>query len=136
MENNPMYKGINIIEENFPCDKKIVKYILKKYFKDDKEVTVDDCVEMIENLFCNKFTATYLICKKYNLMENDKEFDINNSSSKNTDNIINANNSSDCEYNISDKKNEDNIDDILKKYNDEQPKNTLEVLNEKKETKK
>ena len=136
MENNPMYKGINIIEENFPCDKKIVKYILKKYFKDDKEVTVDDCVEMIENLFCNKFTATYLICKKYNLMENDKEFDINNSSSKNTDNIINANNSSDCEYNVSDKKNEDNIDDILKKYNDEQPKNTLEVLNEKKSKEK
>ena len=90
---NELYKGVNIVTDDFPVDKNVVKYIMKKFFKDDKEINEEDCIEMIENLFCNKYTATYLICKKYELMEKDNELKISIDDSKNENKKENENKS-------------------------------------------
>ena len=94
---NELYKGVNSVLENFPVDENIVKYIMKKYFKDDSEINYDDCVYMVENMYCNKYTTTYLICQKYDLMENDKELEINKdddnkSENENKNNNVDVNN--------------------------------------------
>ena len=63
MENNPLYKGINIAKESFPCNKDVVKFILENFFKDDTEVNFDKIVNMIETHACNKYTSTYYLSK-------------------------------------------------------------------------
>ena len=47
MEENPMYKGINIALEHFPCDSKVVSYVIKNYFKDDKDISLSSFVKMV-----------------------------------------------------------------------------------------
>ena len=62
LEENPMYKGINISIEHFPCDTKVVNYVIKNYFKEDKEISSSIFVKMVHSHECNRYTATdYLV---------------------------------------------------------------------------
>ena len=63
MEENPMYKGINITIEHFPCDTKVVSYVIKNYFKEDKDISLNSFVKMVHSHECNKYTATYYLVK-------------------------------------------------------------------------
>ena len=63
MEENPLYKGINISVEHFPCDTKIASYVIKNYFKEDKDITLSMFVKMIHTHECNRYTATYYLVK-------------------------------------------------------------------------
>lgn len=73
MENNPIYKGINIYKDGeFPCNEKVVSYVIKKYFSNDKEIDIDSLTSMIKTNECNKYTATYYLAKKYILCIKDK----------------------------------------------------------------
>ena len=63
MEENPMYKGINISIEHFPCDTKVVSYVIKNYFKEDKDISLNSFVKMVHSHECNKYTATYYLVK-------------------------------------------------------------------------
>ena len=75
MEENPMYKGINISIEHFPCDIKVVNYVIKNYFKDEKDITSSIFVKMIHSHECNKFTATYYLVKN-NILKIEEKFKI------------------------------------------------------------
>jgi 5'-AMP-activated protein kinase catalytic alpha subunit len=72
MENNPIYKGINIDVEEFPCDMKVASYVIKHYFKDEKDINIDSLVDMVKTNACNKYTATYYLTKIYILCVEDK----------------------------------------------------------------
>ena len=72
MENNPIYKGINIDIEEFPCDMKVASYVIKHYFKDEKDINIDSLVDMVKTNACNKYTATYYLTKIYILCVEDK----------------------------------------------------------------
>ena len=72
IENNPMYKGVNIFYEHLPCDTKVVQYVIKKYFSDDQDITTYSYIKMVNMHACNKYTATYYLTKKYILKIEDK----------------------------------------------------------------
>ena len=66
MEKNPIYKGINIYKDGeFPCNDKVVSFVIKQYFTNDKEIDIDSLTSMIKTNECNKYTATYYLTKKY-----------------------------------------------------------------------
>ena len=75
LEENPMYKGINISIEHFPCDTKVVSYIIKNYFKDDKDISLNTFVKMVHLHECNKYTATYYLVKN-NILGIEEKFKI------------------------------------------------------------
>ena len=85
MEKNPMYKGINIEIEEFPCNMKVASYVIKNFFKEEKEMNIDTLVEMVKSNACNKYTATYYLTKMYILCIDDK-YNVINEDSKNDDN--------------------------------------------------
>ena len=72
IENNPMYKGVNIFYEHLPCDTKVVQYIIKKYFSEDPDISLYSFIKMVHMHACNKYTATYYLAKKYILKVEDK----------------------------------------------------------------
>ena len=72
IENNPMYKGVNIFYEHLPCDTKVVQYVIKKYFNEDQDISLYSFIKMIHMHACNKYTATYYLVKKYILKVEDK----------------------------------------------------------------
>ena len=82
MEKNPIYRGINISKEKFPCNKEVVKFIFENYFNDDKEINIDTIINMIETHACNKYTSTYYLTKT-NILGIDNELLILNEDNKN-----------------------------------------------------
>ena len=72
IENNPMYKGVNIFYDHLPCDTKVVQYVIKKYFNEDQDISLYSFIKMIHMHACNKYTATYYLVKKYILKVEDK----------------------------------------------------------------
>ena len=119
MEKNPMYKGINIEVEEYPCNMKVASYVIKNYFKDDKDMNIDSLVDMVKTNACNKYTATYYLAKMYilNIEDNYKVIE---------EEIINSNQSNKSVKN----KEENNINDISIKNNDkENEKNNLKNKN-------
>ena len=86
MEENPMYKGINIALEHFPCDAKVVSYVIKNYFKEDKDISLNMFVKMVHSHECNKYTATYYLVKN-KILGIEEKFKIRkNKKNKNNDN--------------------------------------------------
>ena len=84
MEKNPIYKGINIDIEEFPCDMKVASYVIKHYFKDEKDINIDSLVDMVKANACNKYTATYYLTKIYILCIEDKYITKDNSKKNNS----------------------------------------------------
>ena len=82
MEKNPIYRGINISKEKFPCNKDVVKFIYENYFSDEKEIDIDTIIKMIETHACNKYTSTYYLTKT-NILGIDDELLILNDENKN-----------------------------------------------------
>lgn len=75
LEQNPMYKGINISIDHFPCDTKVVNYVIKNYFKEDKDITKNIFIKMVHSHECNKYTATYYLVKS-NVLKIEEKFKI------------------------------------------------------------
>jgi len=94
MEKNPLYKGINIAKENFPCNKDVVKFILENFFKDDPDINFDMIVNMVETHACNKYTSTYYL-SKINILGIDDEC----ITSMNNKNLVNNNDKINIGYN-------------------------------------
>ena len=95
MEKNPMYKGINYEMEQFPCNMKVVSYIIKHYFSEDQDINVDSLANKVKNNAFDKYTATYYLTKKYILFIEDEykvvEEENNNSKELNKKNMENKN---------------------------------------------
>ena len=99
MEKNPIYKGISIYKEKFPCNKDVVEFVYENFFKNEKEINIDNIIEMVESHACNKYTSTYYLTKIYILgiedeliMLNDNNKENKNEDKKNNNNFININN--------------------------------------------
>ena len=86
IEENPMYKGVNIFYEHLPCDTKVVQYVIKKYFSNDQDISLYSYIKMIHMHACNKYTATYYLVKKYILKVEDKHAIRKTKQNKNIDN--------------------------------------------------
>ena len=92
MEKNPMYKGINIEKEEFPCNMKVASYVIKHFFNDEEDMNIDSLVDMVKTNACNKYTATYYLTKMYILCVDDKYKIINEDNKNNNTNTENKNN--------------------------------------------
>ena len=114
MEENPMYKGINISLEHFPCDTKVVSYVIKNYFKEDKEISLSMLVKMIHSHECNKYTATYYLVKN-NILGIEEKFKIRKDKKKIEENKNNKNNNNSNNNNKSKNENDKNDNKNSKK---------------------
>ena len=91
LEENPMYKGINISIEHFPCDIKVVNYVIKNYFKDEEDISPNIFVKMIHSHECNKYTATYYLVKN-NILKIKEKFKIRKEKNKDINKFDKENN--------------------------------------------
>ena len=85
---NPLYKGIiynpNSLNENkFPYNNQVISYVIKEYYKDDKNINNKKLIEMIEKHEINQYTATYYIVKRHILRIEDNNYEIYNVNEKN-----------------------------------------------------
>ena len=92
IEENPMYKGVNIFYEHLPCDTKVVQYVIKKYFINDQDISLYSYIKMIHMQACNKYTATYYLVKKNILKVEGKHAIRKTKQNKNIDNKDDKNN--------------------------------------------
>ena len=81
IEKNIIYKGVNIFDENLPCDINVVKYVINNYFK-NKNISLNAFIQMVKRYACNKYTATYYLVKK-NILKKDDLLDYQRSEEKN-----------------------------------------------------
>ena len=135
MEKNPMYKGINIEIEVFPCNMKVASYVIKHFFKDDKDINIDSLVDMVKSNACNKYTATYYLTKKYILCIEDKNkiIEEEENNNLNIDNIIKNINDKDIKNNKKDNKEQNNNDN--NKIRSKTEENEILKINDKNEKK-
>ena len=138
IENNKLYKGIDLTIETFPYNIKLIKYVLKKFFENDNDINENNFIKMIQYHACNQYTATYYLSEKYlNKLgqQNFEETENIENKKEQTTNIMNIN-SSNNENNI--KKTENNNfekkedKDKNKDYNNKE-KGVLKNLIKKKE---
>ena len=76
MDGYPLYKGINLNNEKLEVNSEVINYVMKNYFDKDNDLNViskDEFIDMIRNYYCNKYTATYYLTKKYILKIDDKD---------------------------------------------------------------
>ena len=120
LEENPMYKGINISKEHFPCDVKVVQYVLKNYFKEDKDISSNIFIKMIHSHECNKYTATYYLVKnnilgiedKFKIRKDKKKPEKNKENRQNEEEINNKEKEKEKEKEKDSKNNNKEDDDI------------------------
>ena len=135
LEENPMYKGINITKEHFPCDVKVVHYVIKNYFKEDKDITSSIFVKMVHSHECNKYTATYYLVKnnilgiedKFKIRKDKKKTEKSKDKKQNEEEINNKEKEKDS------KNNNKEVDDDIK--NDKKEKENKEKENNKEKDK-
>ena len=145
LEQNPMYKGINITIDHFPCDTKVVNYVIKNYFKEDKDITKNIFIKMVHSHECNKYTATYYLVKsnvlkieeKFKIRKEKKNIENNNQNNKENkeENNNNTNNKDikEANKNIEEEKNKDKDKDKDKDKENDLNLNLDGLINKKKE---
>ena len=144
LEENPLYKGINILIEHFPCDPKVVNYVIKNYFKEDKDITNNIFIKMVHEHECNKYTATYYLVKnnvlgieeKFKIRKEKKKIENNNQNNKeNKEENTNVNNkdTKEANKNIEEEKNKDKDKDKDKDKENDLNLNLDGLINKKKE---
>ena len=87
---NPLYKGIiyninNINENKFPYDNKVISFVIKEFYIDDKNINEEKLIKMIKKHEINQYTATYYITKKNILKIEDNN---SNKETKNNNKIL------------------------------------------------
>jgi 5'-AMP-activated protein kinase catalytic alpha subunit len=87
IEKNIMYKGIDLTVETFSFNEKIIDYVIKIYYKDNKEINRNNFIKMIQYHACNQYTATYYLIEKKIESNKDNKF-FNNKQKK--DDILNS----------------------------------------------
>ena len=74
IEKNIMYKGIDLTVETFSFNEKIIDYVIKIYYKDNKEINRNNFIKMIQYHACNQYTATYYLIEKKIESNKDNKF--------------------------------------------------------------
>ena len=77
MDGFPLYRGININKEKLGFNLEVINYVMKNYFGKENDldfISKKDFIEMIKNYYCNKYTATYYMTKKYILKIDGDDF--------------------------------------------------------------
>ena len=145
---NPLYKGIiydinNINEFKFPYDNKVISFVIKEFYVDNKNINEEKLIDMIKKHEINQYTATYYIAKKNILKIEDNNFEVYSNTGKKNKILLkieNPNNSKDIkmekhkkELSRNDKKEKEN-----KRSNteDNMIKNKDKNKNQKKNSKK
>ena len=74
MDGYPLYMGINLNKEKLGYNIEVIDYVMKNYFgkeNDFESISKDEYIDMIKEYYCNKYTSTYYLTKKYILKIND-----------------------------------------------------------------
>ena len=74
MDGYPLYIGINLNKEKLGYNIEVINYIIKNFFGKENDlelISKDEYIDMIKNYYCNKYTATYYLTKKYILKIDD-----------------------------------------------------------------
>ena len=126
IEKNKLYKGIDLTIETFPYNKKLIKYVLNRYFENDKEINENNFIKMIQYHACNQYTAAYYLTKKsLNKMEQ-RNFVKNENDENKKEQTINIMN-----INSSKKENGDNIKITMNNFEKKENKNVNKDYNNK-----
>ena len=126
IEKNKLYKGIDLTIETFPYNKKLIKYVLNRFFENDKEINENNFIKMIQYHACNQYTAAYYLTEKSLNKMDQQNFDKNQTvenKKEQTINIINNNNSK--------KENDDNIKINMNNFEKKENKNGNKDYNNK-----
>ena len=73
MDGYPLYMGINLNKEKLGYNIEVIDYVMKNYFgkeNDFESISKDEYIDMIKEYYCNKYTSTYYLTKKYILKIN------------------------------------------------------------------
>ena len=76
MDGYPLYKGIDLTNEKIGYNMEVINYVMNNYFgheNDLEAISKNEFIEMIKDYYCNKYTATYYLTKKYILKIDDKD---------------------------------------------------------------
>ena len=76
MDEYPLYKGINLNKETLEINLEVINYVMSNYFNNEKyleSISKNEFIDMIKHYYCNKYTATYYLTKKYILKIDDKD---------------------------------------------------------------
>ena len=76
MDGYPLYKGIDTTNERIGYNMEVINYVMKNYFDHENDldaISKNEFIEMIKDYYCNKYTATYYLTKKYILKIDDRD---------------------------------------------------------------
>ena len=85
LEKNIMYKGIDLTVKTFPYNEKLINYVINKYYTDDRDITREDFIKMIQYHACNQYTSTYYLAEKF--FEKNKNLKLEKNALKKFENI-------------------------------------------------
>ena len=88
LEKNIMCKGIDLTVKTFPYNEALINYVISKYYKNDRALTKEDFIKMIQYHACNQYTSTYYLVEKF--FEKHKNFKLEKNSLKKKIETINA----------------------------------------------
>ena len=88
LEKNIMCKGIDLTVKTFPYNQALINYVISKYYKNDRALTKEDFIKMIQYHACNQYTSTYYLVEKF--FEKHKNFKLEKNSLKKKIETINA----------------------------------------------
>ena len=80
LEKNIMCKGIDLTVKTFPYNQALINYVISKYYKNDRALTKEDFIKMIQYHACNQYTSTYYLVEKF--FEKHKNFKLEKNSLK------------------------------------------------------
>ena len=143
LENNIMYKGIDLTVETFPYDEDLIEYVISKFYYDDNDINKDNFIKMVQYHACNQYTATYYLTKnyleKFQNKKNNINIEINENKRKcfsSKESLNSKNNENKNNNNPEEKKNNDNEKNINNNINnDNNNKNENGNINDEKDNK-
>ena len=126
IEKNKLYKGIDLTIETFPYNIKLIRYVLKKFYENDKEINENNFIKMIQYHACNQYTATYYLSEKSSNKAGQQNFEENENIENKKEQAMNIMN-----INSSKKENDDNIKITKNNFENKQDKNGNKDYNNK-----
>ena len=126
IEKNKLYKGIDLTIETFPYNIKLIKYVLKTFFENDKEINENNFIKMIQYHACNQYTATYYLSEKSLIKMGQQNLEEIETIENKKEQIINIMN-----INCSKKENDDKIKITINNFEKKEDKNGIKDYNNK-----
>ena len=92
MDGYPLYKGVIAGKEKLEINLEVINYVMNNFFGKEKEngldtISKNEFIDMVKDYYCNRYTATYFLTKKYILKINDNDVVFKKEENKQKDEI-------------------------------------------------